>query len=454
MKNKSTISFFGGAGSVTGANFLFESSGKKILIDCGLFQGSFGADGKNREAFSYNPSEIDILFITHAHMDHIGRVPKLVKDGFRGQIISTQATKEISEFMFDDAYSVMKHEEARKGPPMYEIADIKQTLSLWKGVCYGESISITEGLFATFKNSGHILGSAMIEFAFGNKKVVFTGDLGNSPSPLLCDTEKVTDANFLIMESVYGDRNHEPKDLRNQKLEKVIKDNISRKGTLLIPSFSLERTQVILYEINNLIESGKIGAIPVFLDSPLAIKITDVYKRFTDDLNKNVQEAIKKGDDIFNFPKLKYTLLKQDASEIEKTKGPKIIIAGSGMSVGGRIVSHEKECLPNPNNTILIVGYQEVGTLGRRILDGERTVKIHGEDVKVRAKVEFIEGYSSHKDSDNLIDFVSDTASTLQKVFVVMGETKSALFLAQRLHDYLDVNAVAPQAGEKEEIDF
>ncbi|PIP87150.1 MBL fold metallo-hydrolase [Candidatus Campbellbacteria bacterium CG22_combo_CG10-13_8_21_14_all_36_13] len=455
--NKSKLYFYGGVETVTGANFVLEdkttSPGVKIMIDCGLVQGGESAEKKNYEKFVYNPSDIDFLIVTHAHMDHIGRIPKLVKDGFKGVIYSTKETREIVVHMFEDELRLMRFDNEGNGSePLFTEGDILKTMSLWKDKNYYEDFDI--GTYrVNFKDAGHVLGSIMVEIERGGQKIVFTGDLGNSPSPFLRDTDLVDDANYLVMESVYGDRNHESKETRTGILKKVIKDSIERGGTLLIPAFSLERTQIILYEINKLVENKDIPSIPVFLDSPLAIKITDIYRAHREELKASVQKEIYGGDDIFDFPNLKITKSFVDSKEINNTPNPKIIIAGSGMSYGGRIVNHEKKYLGDQNNTILFVGYQAGGSLGRQIQEGKRQVSVNGENVFVRAHIESIMSYSSHKDSLHLIDFVSNSADTLKKVFVAMGEPKSSLFLAQRLRDYLGVDATVPKLNDGVDIE-
>ncbi|MEN9614072.1 MAG: hypothetical protein RLZZ347_379 [Candidatus Parcubacteria bacterium] len=448
-----TITFAGGAGTVTGANFVLKTADFDALIDCGLLQGEHGADQINSTSFSYDPKSIQYLLVTHAHMDHIGRIGKLVRDGFSGKIYSTNVTKEISVIMLDDALKLIDQNARKEGTlPLYEKKDVEKAFSLWKGFEYHDIIPLPGGASVFLKDSGHILGSTMYEFKIGPEKVVFTGDLGNSPTPLLKDTEPVTDATYMVMESVYGDRNHESKSDRDARFEKIVREAIARGGTLVIPAFSLERTQVILYELNKLVESGKVPSVPVFLDSPLAIKVTDIYRRRVRDFNPVVQGEIAHGDDIFKFPKLKFTVDGFDSRGIEKTPGTKIIIAGGGMSQGGRVVNHEKYFLPDPRSTILLVGFQSLGTLGREIQNADKEVIINGDKVPVRARIEMIEGYSSHKDSDHLVEFVSATTSTLKKVFVAMGEPKSSLFLAQKLRDNLGVIAVVPEAGEVVEI--
>jgi metallo-beta-lactamase family protein len=294
----------------------------------------------------------------------------------------------------------------------------------------------------------------MIEFEYNGKRLVFTGDLGNSPAPLLQDTEPITNANYLVMESVYGDRNHEDRAERQSKLEDVIEDTMRRGGTLLIPAFSIERTQEILFEIENMMESSRIPLVPVFLDSPLAITITKIYKKFDHYLNQDVKEVIRLGDGIFKFPQLHYTLSTEESKSISHAAPRKIIIAGSGMSMGGRIIHHEKRFLSDPKTTLLLMGYQAPGSMGRVLQDGARSVRILGEEIPVNARIATISGYSAHKDSQGLFDFVKNSADTLENIYVVMGEPKSALFLVQRLRDYLGLNAEAPQAGQSVELNF
>ncbi len=436
------VTFYGGVGKVTGANFLLKipkSSGGEIkaLVDCGLLQGDKDSEKLNWSPFPYNPSEMDYLFVTHAHLDHVGKIPKLVRDGFNGKIYSNPETKELAFHILNDAVGLLKREAENTGRPiLYDENDINKAFSMWNTIHYHTKTDF--GDFSLYlKDSGHILGSSMMMFTVGDKTITFTGDLGNSPSTLLKDTEYIDGTNYIVMESVYGDRNHEPKELRSQKLLEVIKDNINRGGTLLIPSFSLERTQVLLSEINDFVERGDIRPIPVFVDSPLAIKITEVYRNYIEDFNDATQIKIKGGDDIFAFPRLQYTDDTLESKGIENKPSPKIIIAGSGMSVGGRIIRHEMELLPDPKNTILFVGYQSLGSTGRNILEGHKKITISGREVPIRAKIENIPGYSAHKDSDHLLDFVEKSSSALKCAFVVMGEPKASLFLTQRINDSL-----------------
>lgn len=453
-EGKLTLTFCGGVGSVTGANFLLTGpEGLSILIDCGLEQGNHDADANNHKDFIYKPTDCDFLFITHAHMDHIGRIPKLIRDGFRGVIYSTPETLELSKIMLDDALKIITQEAARKKiNPLYEQQDVIDSFKNWKAVEYHKDFEFAPNYSLYIKDSGHILGSAMYEISYKgmvngsdySRKIVFTGDLGNSPTPLLHDTEKITDADYLVMESVYGDKNHEDGPVRLEKLKKVLNDNYKRNGTLLIPSFSLEKTQEILFEIHKLMESNEIPSMRIYLDSPLAIKVTEIYRRMKKDFNQEATEDSRKHD-IFAFPGLRISDSSEQSRMILKEPNPKVIMAGSGMSNGGRIIHHEIDHLDDKNNTILFLGYQAVGTLGRKISEGAREIEVNGQKVKVLARIEHIDGYSSHKDSDHLVEFVNDTASTVKKVFVVMGETSVSLFLAQRLRDYVGVNAVHPE---------
>lgn len=466
MDNKPKLIFYGGVGTTTGANIMLEYNNQKILIDCGILQGVKTAENKNLELFKYDPKTVGFLLITHAHMDHIGRVPKLIKDGFRGRIISTIETRELALPMLEDALKVMKVRHPDN--LMFDEKDIEKTFEIWEGSHYGERVELFDNCYLEMMNAGHILGSAILNVSckLGDnlKKIAFTGDLGNSPSPLLPDNQVPKGVDYVVMESVYGDRNHENKKERREKLKQVILSGIKKGCTIIIPTFSIERTQVLLYEINNMIEDKEITEIPVFLDSPLALKVTNIYKRYTKDFKDSVQKEIQSGDNVFDFPGLKIINNINESLSIQNTEGAKIILAGSGMSEGGRVLSHEAKYLPDPKATILFVGYQSVGSLGRVIADGAKEVFIEADNnkkngkerVKVRATVLSIGGYSSHKDSENLVKFVEETAdfdekgkTKLKKVFVIMGEPKASLFLSQRIHDYLSIDAVYPEEGRE-----
>lgn len=452
---KSILGFYGGVGSVTGANFMLDTGKLAILVDCGLVQGSEFAPEINAQPFVYNPGDIDVLVVTHAHADHIGRIPKLVREGFTGVIYSTTPTKDLSAVMLEDALKVMEYEKERYGyEVLYERSDIRTALELWKTVSYDEVIALPDEVSLVFKNAGHILGSAIAHLTRGDKKIVFTGDIGNVPQPLLAPPDIPAEYDYMVMESVYGDRLHEQVAERTALLAEQIVRTQKIGGTLIIPAFSLERTQALLLEINNLVEQKIIPSIPVFLDSPLAIMVTELYRRHEAYFKPEVQAQITGGDDIFDFPGISFTASTKESNEIDQVKGPKVIIAGSGMSHGGRIRRHEQNYLGDPKTTVLLVGYQAVGSLGRLLHDGAKKVRLDGIDVKVRASIAKISGYSGHADRDQLVDFVATGGDKAKQIFVVMGEERSSLFLVQRLRDYLGLNAIAPEVNQEIEIDF
>ncbi len=448
------ITFCTGATTVTGADFLlegpFDANGRpllRILVDCGLVQGEKLADETNWAPFSYDPKTIDYLFITHSHIDHIGRIPKLVQDGFTGKIIATPPTCALTRPMLEDTAGILSHDVENGLDKIYTTDIVERSLSGWTGVPYEEAYELIPGVVARFHNSGHILGSAYVSFTIGKEKVVFSGDLGNTPSPILPDTTPLSDATYLLVESVYGDRLHESRDERRDLLKEVILDNYKKEGTLIIPSFSLERTQELIFEMNELVENKLVPRVPVFLDSPLAIEITKIYRSFNDYFNTDISNHIKRGDDPFDFPGLVETPDSQDSKAILKKPSPKIIIAGSGMSSGGRVIHHERNYLGDPANTLLLIGYQAVGTLGRQLDEGVKSVVVDHTTVAVKASVKKISGYSGHKDTDALVEFVAGSQKTLKKVFCVLGESKSTTFLAQRIRNELGVTAEAPEAG-------
>lgn len=449
------LKFYGAANEVTGSNHVLEVDGVMVIVDCGFFQGVKVCDKKNTEPFPYNPAEADALFITHAHLDHVGRIPKLFNEGFKGKIYSTPPTQEIAKLILEDTLHIIETEAKDDGhEPLFREDAVHRTFEHWETIPYNKIIELPGGLTARFLDAGHILGSAMVEFTHNNKKLVFTGDLGNSPSPLLPDTATLSGVDYLVTEATYGDRAHEDLSERTNQLKQVIEDTIKSKGVLMIPAFSVERTQDLLLELNDMVEGNQIPEVPIFVDSPLAIRVTKVYSKYTDYFNLETKDQIKGGDDIFKFARLRFTERASDSVAIKEVPAPKIILAGSGMSNGGRIMHHEQNYLPDSKNTLLIVGYQAVGTTGRMIEEGIKTVKIYNQDVPVRAKVVIINGYSAHKDMNALVDFVADTKDTLKKVFVVHAELGAGLFFAQRVRDYLGIDAVVPARGDAMEIDF
>ncbi len=460
-KTQYKLSFCSGAETVTGADFLLEgpldASGRpllRILIDCGLVQGEKLAVGANWEPFAYDPKEIDYLFITHAHIDHIGRIPKLVHDGFKGKIYATPPTCALALPMLEDTGGILSHDVEEHLDQIYTPEIIKKSTTGWIGVEYEKPFDLVPGVTVTMHNSGHILGSAFIEFKIGETKIVFTGDLGNSPSPILPDTSPLIGANYLLTESVYGDRLHEDRSQRQEMLKDTLLDNYKRSGTLIIPTFSLERTQEIIFEIHEMLERKEIPKMPIYVDSPLGIKITDIYRSYTEYFNKAVQDEMHRHGDPFLFPGLVETLESEDSKAILHKPDPKVIIAGSGMSSGGRVVHHEHNYLGNPNNTLLLVGYQAVGTMGRKLEEGAKEVLIDHTMVQVKAQIKMISGYSGHKDSDAIVKFIADSKDTLKKVYTVMGEPKSTTFLAQKIRNELGLKAEAPAGGTSVILDF
>ncbi len=452
------LSFYGGAGKVTGANFLVESEeGGKVLVDCGIEQGADFCAECAYEGFPYDVATVSALVVTHAHLDHVGRIPKLVKDGFRGKIYMTPPTRDLAALILIDSVGILAQEALAKGKePLYTGEDVEQAFSQVETVEYHAEKEVAPGISAYLRNTGHILGSASVRLTGkGGETVVITGDIGNSPSPLLPNWEPVEDADALVMESVYGDRLHPPQEERVGQLRDTLKRAIERGGTVLIPAFSLERTQLMLYELSNFFEAGELPKVPVFLDSPLAIKVTEVYEKWGAAYFKPEAEAeMKREKSLFEFPFLQMTAGKQESLEISAVPGPKIIIAGAGMSHGGRIGGWETKYLPDPKTTLIMVGYQAPGSPGRRLQEGNDRVKINGEWVKIRATVETISGWSAHGDRDNLMHFAEAALAKKRPkvIFAALGEPAAARFLAQRIHDYLGAKAIVPETGDTWEV--
>ncbi|MDB5225265.1 MAG: RNA-metabolising metallo-beta-lactamase, metallo-beta-lactamase family protein [Candidatus Adlerbacteria bacterium] len=450
---QSTLTFYGGAGSVTGSNFMLDTGGAKFLIDCGFEQGVHEED--NYKPFAYDVKAVSHLFISHAHLDHVGRIPFLVKSGFTGKIVSTHATRSLAEFIMRDALSLMIRAVGHGGrEPLYAEQDIDHALKLWEERGLHEPLELPDGMTHEFYDAGHILGSAMSRFSRADKSLVVTGDLGGGNSPLLPLTEALPNPDYLVIESVYGDRVRQDDSHRREDLENVIEATVLRGGTLLIPAFSTERTQDLVFEIRSLMTGKMIPSVPVFLDSPLAEKITAAFEDHPEYFSREIQDRVAKGEKIFSFPEMKFARDQEESRLIQSVEGPKIILAGSGMSNGGRVLSHERYVLPDPASTLLIVGYQAAGTIGRRLLEGEKELHVGKEVIPVRAHVETLYGYSAHRDGAGLMELVEACAGTLTQVFVVEGEPAAAGFLTQRIRDYLAVKATAPGQGDSATIEL
>ncbi len=443
------ISFHGAAREVTGSCNMLMSGKNKILIDCGMFQGGQFNEAKNNEPLPFNPAEISSVIVTHAHLDHVGRLPLLTKGGYSGHIYATPPTVELTKLILEDALEVMIYNKRKFGSPiLYESTDIANVVSQMKAVDYHQPYKLYDLIFE-FHDAGHIFGSVFVEINSEGKKIVFSGDVGNVNVPILRDTEILQDnIDVLVCESTYGNRLHETPMERQELLQSLIYQAIGRGGVLMIPSFSLERTQELLYDLNDLIDrKHKLPRVPIFLDSPLAIEATKVYRKFTQYYDEEAERLVKRGDDLFEFPGLAMTQTREESKHINQIIGPKIIIAGAGMMNGGRIVHHAMRYLSDERNTLLIVGYQAQNTLGRKILDGESPVEIMGERIPVRCHVQAIGALSAHADQNKLLDWIGGGTTLPKKVLLNHGEPEASEELAKRLTNDLGVKTTVVSFG-------
>lgn len=443
------ITFYGAAREVTGSCSLVEATGQKILVDCGLYQGSPELEAKNKLPLPFNPAELNVVVVTHCHLDHVGRLPLLIKGGYAGNFYATPPTVELVKLVLEDAVGVMFHNHRRFGTPiLYEISDIVEVMARFKGIPYGEELTVGEA-HIFFHDAGHVFGSAFIEIQAESKKVVFSGDVGNVAVPILRDTAALPpELDGLVSESTYGDRFHEYVRDREHVIEQLVSEAIARGGVLLIPSFAIERTQELVYALNDLIDRHhQLPRVPIFLDSPMAIDAIKVFRRYHEYYDEQAERYFAAGDDLFDFPGLTLTYTREESMKINRVPGPKIIIAGAGMMNGGRVVHHAVRYLSDPRNTLLIIGYQSVGTLGRRILEGESPVEILGEWVEVKCQVKYISALSAHGDQEKLLNWIGGGSTTPKKVYLNHGDPASAEALAKILTNDLGIKTTIASSG-------
>ena len=471
------ITFLGATKTVTGSNFLVDAAGKKFLVDCGMWQGKKELEEENFGEFEFNPADIDFMLLTHAHIDHSGRIPKLYKEGFRNRVYAHKATCDLCALMLPDSGHIQEMENEwknkkriRKGKeprePLYTAEEAVRCLEIFEPIKYDEIIEITPDIHVRFNDAGHMLGSSIIELWVKEDgkqtKTVFTGDLGNNDIPLLSEPTMIEDADYLVMESTYGSRNHTQNEEKAQMFLDIVSETLDKKGTVVIPSFAVGRTQEILYELNKIKETNTdekflreyetLMKAPVYVDSPLAISATEVFKENMDLFDEETQEEMSKGDNPLEFPGLKFTVTADESKALNADNTPSIIISASGMCEVGRIKHHLKHNLWNPNSCVLFVGYQAPGTLGYSIINGAEKVKIFGEEIAVNARIEYIEGYSGHADQDGLMNFIYSFIKKPKQIFLVHGEEESQKTLKQKIEKETNLSVVVADFGETYEL--
>jgi metallo-beta-lactamase family protein len=417
-----------------------------------MFQG-MDSHAKNFSSFGFDPKHIDFVLLTHSHLDHCGRLPKLYKEGFRGRVYSTAPTKELAELVLLDAARIAEEDQL---DPLYTEKDIYPLMDFFTILRYGEEKKINESVRVVARDAGHILGSVIYEVwvkeGGREKKIVFSGDLGNSPAPIIRDPEVISGADALLIESTYGDRLHESRDDGKGILKKSIEDAVNRKGVLMIPILAIERSQEIIYELNAWAEKKEIPSVPIFLDSPLAIKATAVYEKYYEFFDEEASNLVKKGDDLFDFDGLYFTRNIEESNRAIELNPPKVIMAGSGMFDGGRINGYLKKYLGGSDNRLLIVSYQPPESLGRRLMEGEKSIEIDGKKIEVRAEVSSILSFSSHADQVQLVSWAEKINSPKpKKIFIVHGEEQAGISLSVALGKIVP-QTIVPSYGERYEI--
>ena len=459
-----TVTSYGATQEVTGSCHLLEVDGVKLLIDCGMFQGE--VEEQNQGPFPFNASEIDYILVTHAHLDHIGRIPKLVKEGFSGKIYATAATKELAYIILMDSAKIMNEDfetkykkAARKAierkllPPLYGPLDVQKTFNMaWVNPEYDEYFDICEGISAVYRNAGHILGAAFIEISYmedgKSHTIVFSGDIGNNNALVIPNLQQCKKADVLYVETTYGDRNHRSIDKTIQEFKEVVIKTLKANGNVLIPSFAIERTQELLCILRDMHEKKELPKCKIFLDSPMATKATEVYSQYSELLNDGCQDNIRDNGHVFNFELLMYTETPEASKAINEIVGGSIIIAGSGMCNGGRITRHFKHRIWEAKNAVIFVGYQAVGTLGREIVDGAEWINIYNEDIIVKASIHTINGFSAHADQEHILQWISKIKD-LKKVFLIHGEHQSQIHFQETLKQKLNLDSHIVSYKEK-----
>ncbi len=464
------ISFYGAAKMVTGSNHMIEANGKKLLLDCGMYQGGYEEEEMNKEEFEFTPSDIDYIVLSHAHIDHSGRIPKLIKEGFTGKIIATKATYDLSKIMLLDSAKIQetdimwenkKRERSGKPllEPLYSVSDAERSFSYFDSYYYEQLIKIDDTFTVRFTDAGHILGSAIVELWVTENnnitKIVYSGDLGMKNRAIIRNPSYVDDADYLILESTYGNRIHEDYEDTAHKLIEIIDETTMRSGSVVIPSFAVGRTQELLYQFNKHYDSENIEEykkIPIYVDSPMAINVTEVYEKNSELFNDETKEMIMKGDNPFTFSNLHYVQSVEESKMLNKSSYPKVIISASGMADAGRVRHHLKHMLWDDRNTVLFVGYQAQGSTGRRILDGHKKIKILGEEVAVKAKIESLQGLSAHADLPMLLEWVGKFKNKPKKIFLVHGEDDSVENLKKEIEEKFNIPCKIAIMDEEVEI--
>ncbi|MFC1497703.1 MBL fold metallo-hydrolase RNA specificity domain-containing protein [Verrucomicrobiota bacterium] len=469
MSNGNKITFLGAAQNVTGSCYMLEICGLKLFVDCGFYQER-KFKSRNWEPFAVNPSEIDAVLLTHAHLDHCGLLPKFVKEGFKGNIFCTPATAEIAEIVmldsakiqeYDAAYKKKRHaREGRTGPhpvvPLYEIVDAEAAVPMLSKVEYKQPLSLNDNVSVSFHEGGHILGSSMIKIKFGEeskqKTIIFSGDVGRWNVPIICDPTSFDHADYVVVESTYGNRVHENNDEIPDKLADAINAAVKRGGNVVIPSFAVERTQELLYHINLLLQDKRIPQIPIIVDSPMAIRVTEVFRKHKELFDEKTLQLLYRGMHPCDFPNLVFSMSTEESKSINERKDPYIVIAGSGMCTGGRIKHHLKQNIEREESVILFIGYQATGTLGRRLINKEKRVRIHGSEYDVHAEIRKINGFSAHADRNELMKWLSGFTSAPSRVFVTHGEEEAALAFADFIKSDKGWNVMVPEYRESAEL--